>query len=175
MRAPAWRWIVGMAMALALACTGGALVACGGQGAKFQNIKGGEMPQGQSWLGVYYSQVYGYLHMIEQDGNIVGRWKRTDSSHWGELSGTVDGNVMHYTWKEHDYGAVGPSGDTKGSGYFVYLMGQNNIPELKGKYSVDESDTSAEWNVVKQVNMKPDINSITGDNPTDTTGRDTWH
>jgi hypothetical protein len=64
-----------MAMALAVAGIGGALMACGGQGAKFQNIKGGEMPQGQSWLGVYYSQVYGYS-TTEQDGNTVGRRKR---------------------------------------------------------------------------------------------------
>ena len=63
------------------------------------------MPAGESWVGVYYNPVYGYLHMVEQDGNIVGRWKRTDSSHWGELSGTVEGNVMHFTWKEHNTAA----------------------------------------------------------------------
>ena len=82
------------------------------------------MPSGESWPGVYYNPVYGYLHMIEQDGNIVGRWKRTDGSHWGELSGTAEGNVLHFTWKEHKYGGVGPSADSKGSGVFVYKMGE---------------------------------------------------
>lgn len=97
-------------MAGALAIAGGALVACGSPDAKFGNIKAGELPSGESWGGVYYNPVYGYLHMVEEGGNIVGRWKRTDGSHWGELSGTFEGNVAHYTWKEHQYGAVGPSG-----------------------------------------------------------------
>ena len=26
------------------------------------------MPSGETWPGVYYNPVYGYLHMIEQDG-----------------------------------------------------------------------------------------------------------
>jgi hypothetical protein len=167
-------WLCGLGMALAVASTGFAVVGCGGPGAKFQNIKAGEMPAGESWVGVYYSPVYGYLHLTEQEGNIAGRWKRTDSSHWGEMSGTVEGNVLHYSWKEHSYGAVGPSGDSKGTGYFVYAKGNNNIPEIKGQYSVDEQETSADWNCVKQMNMKPDPTSITGDNPTDTTGRDEW-
>ena len=94
------------------------LVGCwGGAGAKFASIKAGDMPEGESWVGVYYNPVYGYLHMIEQDGNIVGRWKRTDSSHWGEMSGTAEGNVVHFTWKEHAYGArSGRNGTSHGRG-----------------------------------------------------------
>jgi hypothetical protein len=150
-------------MAVAVAALGCA----GAHTAKFGNIAAGEMPASESWVGVYYNPVYGYLHMIEQDGNIVGRWKRTDSSHWGELSGTVEGNVMHFTWKEHKYGAVGPSADSHGSGIFVYKMGQNDIPELTGKYALDESSDVGDWHCVKQTNMKVDLNSITGDNPAD--------
>src|SRR5580693_7667423 len=90
-------WMGILAMALSLS-----LVACGkGGDAKFGNIKAGEMPSGETWPGVYYNPVYGYLHMVEQEGNIVGRWKRTDGSHWGELSGTAEGNVLHFQWTEH--------------------------------------------------------------------------
>jgi hypothetical protein len=153
-----------------------ALAACGGgQEAKFGNVTAGEMPAGETWIGVYYNPVYGYLHMVEQEGNIVGRWKRTDSSHWGELSGTVDGNVLHYTWKEHQYGAVGPSSDTRGSGLFVYKMGENKTPELDGKYALEDQDSVGQWHCVKQTGMKPDLASINGDNPSDTpAGGEKW-
>ena len=167
MRLPAW--LCGVGMAVTFVCVpvgiGGALSACGGGApAKFGNIKAGELPSSESWVGVYYNPVYGYLHVVEQDGNTVGRWKRTDASHWGELSGTTEGNVMHFTWKEHQYGAVGPSADIKGTGVFVYKMGES-APELDGQYSLDDSDSVGKWHCVKQINVKPDLNSISGDNP----------
>ena len=142
MRAPAW--LVGVGMAVAFAAAGGAAVGCGGgTPAKFGNIKAGELPAGETWVGVYYNPVYGYLHWSSDGDNVVGRWKRTDSSHWGELSGTVEGNVLHFTWKEHQYGAVGPSADIKGSGVFVYKMGgraARTLPELDGQYALDDSE-----------------------------------
>lgn len=157
MRARVWGWIGIVFMALSLA-----LVACGGGGgAKFASIKAGELPSGQAWPGVYFNPVYGYLHMVEQDGNIVGRWKRTDGSHWGELSGTVEGNVLHFTWTEHKYGAIGPSADSKGSGVFVYKMGEK-YGELDGQYALADSEDVGQWHCVKQDNMKPDLNSING-------------
>jgi hypothetical protein len=173
MRARAWLYGVGMAVALATA--GGALAGCGGgSGPKFGNIKAGELPSGESWAGVYYNPVYGYLHMVDQGENVVGRWKRTDSSHWGELSGTAEGNVMHFQWKEHQYGAVGPSSDIKGEGVFVYKMGES-APELDGQYSLADSNSVGQWHCVKQLNTKPDLNSINGDNPTDApTSGDKW-
>ena len=179
-------WLVGVGLAVTfgvLGVSGAVLAGCGGgQNAKFANIKAGEMPSGESWIGVYYNPVYGYLHMIEQDGNIVGRWKRTDSSHWGELSGTSDGNVVHFTWKEHAYGAIGANGTSQGSGVFIYkVTGADKVPapppELDGQYTLDNSDEVGQWHCVKQVGMKADINAITGDNPTDTAPatQDKWN
>jgi len=157
MRARAWAG----ACILGVALSAGAFGCAGGQTAKFAQYKAGEMPSGESWVGVFYNPVYGYLHLIEQDGNIVGRWKRTDGSHWGELSGTAEGNVMHFTWKEHKYGGVGPSADSKGSGVFVYKMGEK-FGELAGQYALEDSDQVGDWHCVKQNGMKPDINSING-------------
>jgi hypothetical protein len=154
-------------MVLSMATAGGVLAGCAGsQPPKFGDIKAGELPSGESWVGVYYNPVYGYLHMVEEGGNVTGRWKRTDSSHWGELSGKAEGNVMQFTWKEHQYGAVGPSADVKGTGVFIYKKGEA-APELAGKYALDESDTVGKWDCVKQLNTKPDLNSINGDNPAD--------
>lgn len=157
MRAATWAAAVFLGVAVA------STSACGGaQAAKFPVVKAGEMPSGEGWPGVYYNPVYGYLHMIEQDGNLVGRWKRTDGSHWGELSGSAEGNVLHFTWKEHKYGAVGPSADSKGTGQFVFKMGANDIPELDGAYALDGAGDVGDWHCVKQKNQKPDLNSING-------------
>jgi hypothetical protein len=177
------RWVYGLGWALALAGAAGALEACGGGGAaaKFASTKGGEMPANESWDGVYFNPVYGYLHLVPQGENVIGRWKRADSSHWGEMSGTVDGNVFHFTWTEHRYGAIGPSGDVHGSGIFVYKVppqkdeSLKTIPELDGKYALDDSQEIGDWHCVKQLNLKPDLNSITGENPSDPTSKgDQW-
>ena len=172
MKARAWSWVCILVAVFASV----AALGCGnGGGAKFAAVKAGEMPSGESWAGVYYNPVYGYLHMIEQEGSLVGRWKRTDGSHWGELSGSAEGNVMHFTWKEHKYGGVGPSADSTGTGIFVFKMGQNDIPELGGQYALDDSNDVGDWHCVKQVGMKPDLNSING-STTDNMGvtPDTW-
>ncbi len=165
MRAPGW--VVGMGMALALAAGGAYVVGCGnGETSKFGNIKAGELPQGESWVGVYYNPVYGYLHIIENNGNVVGKWRRSDSSHWGELQGTVEGNVLRFTWVEHQYGAIGPNSDVKGSGVFVYKTAEA-APELTGQYALDGQDSVGQWHCVKQLNVKPDLDSISGDNPSE--------
>lgn len=170
MRARAWLCVLGVALAVAAL---GAVVGCGNEGAKFP-VTAGEMPEGGSWPGVYYNPVYGYLHLVAQEGNIVGRWRRTDSSHWGELSGTVEGNVLHFSWTEHKYGAIGPSADVKGMGVFVYTPGQNKIAELDGKYALEDSKEIGDWHCVKQVGLKPDLASITGDNPVEPAHQEQW-
>src|ERR1700722_12423995 len=93
-----------------------------GGGAKSAPVTPGDMPAGETWSGVYFHPVYGYLHMLEQDTNVVGKWKRADQSAWGELSGTKVGNVLHFQWKEHKYGLVGPAAESHGKGVFIYKM-----------------------------------------------------
>jgi hypothetical protein len=150
---------------LAVALAPAAMGCAGEPQAKFANIKGGEMPEGQAWPGVYYNQVYGYLHVVEQDGAISGRWKRTDESAWGEMSGQAEGAVLHFSWKEHKYGGVGPASESHGTGVFVYKPGEEGIPKLDGQYALDGAESVGRWDCVKQVGKKPDLNSIGGDNP----------
>src|SRR5215472_4360480 len=101
-----------LAMAVLMGASTIALVGCGGGGANSAHVTPGPMPEGESWTGVYYHPVFGYLHMVEQGTNVVGRWKRTDGSAWGELSGTVTGTVAHFQWKEHKIGLVGPASES---------------------------------------------------------------
>jgi hypothetical protein len=147
-----------------------ALTGCGGDEVKSAHITPGPMPEGESWTGVYFHPVFGYLHMVEEGSNVVGRWKRTDGSAWGELSGTENGNVMHFTWKEHTYGLVGPAAERKGRGYFVYKVSkrEGEAPELDGEYGNDESEVGSTWHNVKQTRMTPDLKSIGGAAPEET-------
>ena len=175
MRAPAWLCGVGMAVALRGAggrCVGGMRRA---RGPKFAERQGGRAAGRRVWPGVYYNPVYGYLHMVQQGDNVVGRWKRTDASHWGELSGTAEGNVMHFTWTEHQYGAIGPSADIKGTGVVRLQEGRGRARARRASTRSTDSHSVGNWNCVKQIDKKPDLNSITGDNPTDApTKGDKW-
>ena len=141
-----------------------AVAGCGGsEGPKVANVKPGPMPEGQQWNGVYYHQVYGFLHLQQEGETIVGRWKRTDQSYWGEMSGTVTGNVVHYTWKEHKIGMVGAASTTHGKGYFVYTVNKDGIGFLKGEYGLNDDDSGSEWSCLKQDRQQPDLKSIGGD------------
>ena len=174
MRARAWA--TACVVGLAACVVGASQVACGGTtGAKFANVKQGEMPSGEAWDGVYFNAVYGYLHVTAQESNLVGRWKRKDGSKWGELSGTVEGNVAHFKFTEHTYGGVGPASDIHGTGVFAYGMSTDKIAKLTGQYALDDSDSIGQWDCLKQVGMKADLNSINGQS-TDAapTGQDNW-
>lgn len=140
------------------------LAGCGdGQEAKHAKVASGPMPEGETWTGVYFHPVYGYLHMVEEGDSIVGRWKRADQSKWGELSGKKTGNVVHYTWKEHTVGMVGASATTMGKGYFQYKMDKEDRPVLDGQFGLKDDEVGSDWHNVKQARMTPDLKSIGGD------------
>ena len=139
------------------------LPACGTPTAKAPQLSPQAMPEGETWAGVYYHPVFGNLHLVEQDTHIVGKWKRTDQSHWGELDGTKSGNVIRFSWKEHKYGSIGPSSTADGKGYFVYKVGASKIPEITGEYGLKNDEAGSSWNCVKQLNVKPDLDSIKGE------------
>jgi hypothetical protein len=157
-------WLVLTFATLTLLALPVSMSACGaGSGARATNIKPGPMPEGETWTGVYFHPVFGYLHVIEEDSSITGKWKRADQSAWGELSGSKDGNVVHFQWKEHKYGLVGPAAEQHGKGVFVYKIGENKIGELDGVYGLNDDEVGSEWHNIKQQNLKPDLGSINGD------------
>jgi hypothetical protein len=137
---------------------------CGdGKETKHAKVPSGPMPEGETWTGVYFHPVYGYLHLVEEGDSIVGRWKRADQSKWGELSGKKGGNVVHYTWKEHTVGMVGASATTHGKGYFQYKMDKEDRPILDGQFGLNDDEVGSDWHNVKQARMAPDLKSIGGD------------
>jgi hypothetical protein len=159
------RFFLASVTTLALATgVAGVTTACGEQqDTKTAKVVSGPIPDGETWTGVYFHPVYGYLHLIEEGSNVVGRWKRADQSKWGELSGTQKGNVMHYAWKEHTIGLVGASATTHGKGYFQYKKDAEDRPILDGQFGLNDNEVGSDWHNVKQARMTPDLKSIGGD------------
>jgi hypothetical protein len=152
---------------LALGLAGSSVGCAGGDAPKTAVVHAGDMPEGESWQGVYYHPVFGYLHMVENGNTVVAKWQRSDKSRWGELSGTKIGNLLHFTWKEHTYGLVGPAAELHGKGIFVYrveMSGDHKVGHLDGQFGLDQDEVGSKWDCIKQDRMEPKLDSITGDN-----------
>ena len=158
-----FRSILKVVFLLALAALVVPLSACG-QKVVHSNVKPGDMPPGATWTGVYYSEIYGYLHLIKEGDTVNGRWRTTDGAEWGELTGKVDGNLLRYSWKNHKIGMVGPSASTSGKGYFVYSRPhKGEADEIHGQWGLQDSDSGSKWDCVKQKGMKPNFKSVLPD------------
>ncbi len=133
-------------------------------GPKVAAVKAGDMPDGGDWTGVYYSQTYGYLHLIKEGDTVSGKWRNTAGDAWGEMSGKVTGNLLKYEWKEHNIGMVGPSATTSGRGYFLYSSPKaGEAHELPGEWGLKTDETGQTWKAVKQANMQPNPDSVMPD------------
>ena len=141
------------------------LVACGAsQQTKVANVQAGDLPVGGDWVGVYYSPVYGYLHLVKEGNAVSGKWRTADGAAWGELHGTVTGNLLKYEWTEHKIGLVGPSATSKGRGYFKYVAPkEGEAHEIHGEWGLKQDETGSTWEAVKQQNMRPDPDSVMPD------------
>lgn len=132
----------------------------------------GAMPSGARWDGVYYSELYGYLHIAVKGDAASGRWQRPVKDRWGELRGKITGNVLEFSWSEHVNGPQGPGRTRSGKGYFKYERpsGENVDDQLRGEV-VGDDESSGPWEAMKQRNIPPDPGSI-GD--TSTHGTTDW-
>lgn len=136
----------------------------GGQPTKVAQVKAGDLPAGGEWQGVYYSPVYGYLHIVTEGNSANGKWRTADGAAWGELHGTITGDLLKYEWTEHKIGLVGPSATSKGRGYFKYSEPkEGEAHEIAGEWGLKMDETGNSWKAVKQVNMRPDPNSVMPD------------
>lgn len=154
-----------MSLVLSL-CLPLAALGCGGDDkeVKHSTLKPGEMPMGGKWSGVYYSQVYGYLHMTEQGNAVTGAWRNAAGDKWGELAGEADGRLLKYEWSEHTIGGIGAAADRSGKGVFIYTIPKENEPhEIVGEWGLGENECCGKWEAVKQMNMEPDPKSVRPD------------
>ncbi|MBI4704805.1 MAG: hypothetical protein HY744_27190 [Deltaproteobacteria bacterium] len=162
---------------LALCVCAASVAACGGGGrrAKAADVEPGPMPKGATWKGIWYSPLYGWLHLLQEGSQVRGRWERPRKDQWGELKGTAEGNVLRYEWIEHTIGRVGIHAKYGGKGYFVYRRppGDNAIDEIAGNHGRGEDEVGLpEWTAVLQINEVPHPETIGGSDAQDIGGGD---
>jgi hypothetical protein len=143
-------------------------VGCGGnRDVKSAHLQPGEMPEGATWKGVYYSTLYGYLHLVADGDSMKGAWRTVAGDAWGEMEGKTEGNVFRFEWTEHRIGMVGPSAERKGHGYFRYVKTATadvkSADEIHGEWGLGDAEVGNDWKATKQTNMEPDIKSVKPD------------
>jgi hypothetical protein len=131
---------------------------------KHANVKAGDMPAGGDWAGVYFSQLYGYLHIVAGGAAVNGAWRTTAGDSYGELHGETEGDLLRYAWVERRIGAVGADANRKGNGYFKYTIPkEGEAHEIVGEWGLGDSDAGNAWKAVKQKNMQPNPASVKPD------------
>lgn len=149
---------------------------CGGGGgeAKVAHVQPGDMPSGATWTGVYFSPLFGYLHVVQEGNHLNGKWIRPVKDRWGEMHGELTGDLLHFTWTEHVIGAIGPHSAKTGKGYFKYKRpsGDNVDDTIVGEIGEGQDEVGLPWDAIKQRNVNPDLDSIGGTGSTDLGGGD---
>ena len=137
-----------MALALAGACGGGSSA-----------IVPGNMPDEGTFTGVYHSTEYGEMHMVQDGSTVHGRYELDERR--GTIQGEVEGDVLHFEWVENKAMVSNRPQETRGHGYFRYVIDASNGEHLlKGRWGLGDDDTNGgEWNAYKMKNREPDLGS----------------
>lgn len=140
------------------------------------NVKAGDLPPEGDWTGVFYSPLYGYLHLVKEGGNVSGKWRTQAGDKWGELHGEVTGDLLKYRWVERKIGMVGPGATTEGRGYFKYYVppGENVNHEIRGEWGLGNTEVGNKWEALRQRNMLPDFDSVMPDETERVNMPDAW-
>ncbi len=140
------------------------------------NVKAGDLAASGDWSGVFYSPLFGHLHLVRDSGAVSGKWRTSSGDKWGELHGEVTGDLLKYKWVEHKIGLVGPGATSQGRGYFKYLVpaDENANHEIKGEWGLGNSEVGSPWEAIRQRNMLPDPDSVQPDETEKVNVPDEW-
>lgn len=91
------------------------------------NVRQGPMPQGELFTGFYRSQLMGDISLQQTGDAVVGDYEydRAQCHVLGHLEGTVEGNVLRFSWRE-DKRACGFQTPTTGRGFALYDVSEDN-------------------------------------------------
>ena len=127
---------------------------CGGSAPE---IKAGNMPEGGDFSGVYFSQQYGQMNLIQNGSSVVGEYESEMRS--GKIQGEVQGDLMRFEWNEAKAMVSNRAQNTKGHGYFRYMIDSANGQHvLKGEWGLGDQETGGgPWNAYKQKGKEPKL------------------
>jgi hypothetical protein len=130
-----------------------------GCGSSEPEIKAGKMPDGGDFSGVYFSPQYGEMNMIQNGNAVVGEYKH--EMRFGKIQGEVQGDLMRFEWTEEKAMVSNRAQESKGRGYFRYVVDPANGDHLlKGEWGLGSKETGGgPWNGYKAKNKEPKLSS----------------
>jgi len=125
--------------------------ACGGAGA---NLHAGPMPAGGTWSGVWQSPQYGDMHLCQTGQQVVGDYIKNERH--GTMQGTVQGDLLRFSWEERRELVQGRPVITRGHGYFRYVIGDDGDHYFRGQWGIDDQyEGGGPWNGVRMRHRQP--------------------
>lgn len=134
------------------------LLACGASGPV---IEPGKMPNGGSFTGVYFSPQYGEMNIIQNGSAVIGEYKQEERT--GKIQGEASGDLMKFEWVEHKALVSNRAQETRGHGYFRYVIDKANGDHvIKGEWGLgDDLTGGGPWNAVKSKRKQPKLSQKT--------------
>jgi hypothetical protein len=144
------------------------LAGCGGSGNAV--VKSGPMPENGTFTGVYFSPQYGEMHMVQNGNAVVGKYKKDERA--GKIQGEVEGDLMRFEWTEYKALVSNRPQETRGRGYFKYMVDASNGDHLiKGRWGLkDDDQNGGEWSAYKSRKGEPDLEHFATEIPMGTGG-----
>jgi hypothetical protein len=132
------------------------LLACSGGGA---NLVAKPMPDEGTFSGVYFSQQYGEMNMIQNGSAVVGEYKAEQRT--GKIQGEAEGNLLKFEWTEKKAMVSNRATESRGHGYFHYELDKSNGQHvLVGEWGKgDEYTGGGPWRAYKMKGKEPHLSS----------------
>jgi hypothetical protein len=117
------------------------------------------MPAGGNFTGVYFSPQYGEMNLVQNGNAVVGEYKQEMRS--GKIQGEITGDLLHFEWTEHKAMVSNRAQETRGHGYFRYVVDPANGDHvLKGEWALGEAEVGGgPWNGYKSKGKEPHLSS----------------
>lgn len=132
-------------------------VACGGSSKP--DVQTGPMPEGGSFTGVFFSPHYGEMHMIQDGAHVRGKYEKDERK--GTIIGEADGNLLMFEWTEKKAMISNRPQETKGRGYFQYVVDPGNGEhKIMGRWGLeDDHSGGGPWNAYKSKSREPSLDA----------------
>lgn len=134
------------------------MAACGGP-SNLADVTAEPMPDGESFTGVYASEQYGEMHLVQTGVGVIGEFRKDDRS--GTIQGTTDGNLLRFRWTQTRELVRGRPTESEGRGYFTYVMGEDGRAYLVGEWGLDDAEVGGgPWRAYKLRNREPELQTL---------------